>query len=78
MLCVVVCPHCQDFVIIEELNCAIFRHGILKSTFQQLDPHLCQSMCEYYAKNNLIYGCGKPFQVCRSNGLFKAEPCEYK
>jgi len=23
------CPHCNEYVIIEKINCAIFRHGVL-------------------------------------------------
>jgi hypothetical protein len=26
---VVICPHCNEPVIIEKINCAIFRHGVL-------------------------------------------------
>jgi len=33
------CPHCHDFFIMEQLNCGIFRHGIYKSTLQQMEPH---------------------------------------
>ena len=27
---IVECPHCKNPVLIEKLNCCIFRHGILK------------------------------------------------
>jgi len=23
------CPHCKEFIIIEKINCGIFRHGVL-------------------------------------------------
>ena len=23
------CPHCEEYIIIEKLNCGIFRHGII-------------------------------------------------
>ena len=26
---IVFCPHCQDPIVIEKLNCCIFRHGTL-------------------------------------------------
>ena len=26
---IVKCPHCEEFVLIEKLNCCIFRHGCL-------------------------------------------------
>lgn len=27
---ILTCPHCNDFVLIKKINCAIFRHGTLK------------------------------------------------
>ena len=33
------CPHCQEFIIIEQLNCGIFRHGVLKKSGKQINPH---------------------------------------
>lgn len=54
------CPHCNDFVDIIEINCGIFRHGVFKDSFQQIDPHLPKSECERVLP--LIYGCGKPFK----------------
>ena len=59
----VICPHCQCHVIIEQINCCIFRHGIYKNNFNQINPHLSKSECEYLIKNELIYGCGKPFII---------------
>ena len=35
----VCCPHCDTTIEIIELNCRIFRCGVLKSTGQQIDPH---------------------------------------
>jgi hypothetical protein len=32
---VLLCPHCNEYIIIEKINCAIFRHGVLHLfTFQ--------------------------------------------
>ena len=70
---IVTCPHCKDPVIIQKINCAIFRHGSIKKTGKQMKPHLNQAACEELIKNNLIYGCGKPFRIV--NG--KAVVCEY-
>ena len=47
---VVECPHCKNPVLIEKLNCAIFRHGSLKSDGQQIDPHASKELCDYYIK----------------------------
>jgi len=73
------CPHCCDYVIIEKLNCAIFRHGIIKKNNQQIDPHSPKELCDYFSKNNLIYGCGKPFKVIFNcvNNIWCTEICDY-
>ena len=60
---VVVCPHCEELVLIEATNCRIFRHGVLKESGVQIDPHSSAELCTYYVDNNKIYGCGKPFQL---------------
>lgn len=60
---IVLCPHCKESVLIEETNCMIFRHGVLKTNGIQIDPHSSVELCEYYITNNKIYGCGKPFQL---------------
>ena len=75
---IVICPHCKDPIIIEKLNCGIFRHGSSKTTGQQIAPHLDKQNCDSLKEKDLIYGCGKPFQVKRDiNQLFFAEECEY-
>jgi hypothetical protein len=60
---IISCPHCNEFIIIEKLNCGIFRHGVVKETGKQIDPHLNKEECNNLFNNNLIYGCGKPFQI---------------
>jgi len=60
---VVECPHCKEPILIEKLNCCIFRHGIFRSTGIQIHPHAEKYVCDLFVKNNLIYGCGKPFTV---------------
>ena len=57
----------------KQLNCKIFRCGIYKKTGKQIPPHSKKTICDNLAKNNLIYGCGKPF-------IYKddyVEPCDY-
>jgi hypothetical protein len=51
------CPHCNDFIIIEKLNCGIFRHGILITNGKQINPHETKELCDYYSDRKLIYGC---------------------
>ena len=75
---VVECPHCKNPVLIEKLNCAIFRHGSLKTDGQQIDPHASKELCDYYIEKNLINGCGKPFKVIKDvDNNYVAIVCEY-
>ena len=50
------CPHCKEWFEMLELNCAIFRHGVYKSNWQQVDPHAIDIPDD-------IYGCGMQFQI---------------
>jgi hypothetical protein len=67
------CPHCQQYIIIEELNCGIFRCGIKKDTYMQISPHASKETCDYLKNHDLIYGCGKPFRII-ANEIVK---CSY-
>ncbi|MFM6912391.1 MAG: YgiT-type zinc finger protein [Dolichospermum sp.] len=58
-LTIISCPHCQFFIIIEQINCAIFRHGVLKESGEQINPHLDRESCENLIEQNKIFGCGK-------------------
>ncbi len=72
------CPHCDGSIIIIELNCKIFRHGVFKNTGNQIGPHSSKEECDQYIKQNLIYGCGKPFQIIEDNdNKYKAVICDY-
>ena len=48
------CPHCKELVLIEQLNCCIFRHGILIESGKQIDPHASKELCDYYIEKNKI------------------------
>jgi hypothetical protein len=74
---VVMCPHCNEAVLIYELNCCIFRHGSFKQTFTQMDPHCPKEECDRLVQLGLIYGCGKPFIVTEKDGLLVADICDY-
>lgn len=71
------CPHCDEYIIIEKLNCGIFRHGQFITNGQQIEPHAPKNICDYYKSNNLIYGCGKPFRILLRENNFFVEICEY-
>lgn len=71
------CIHCNELVIIEQINCAIFRHAVFKNNFIQINPHESKENCEKYIKNDLIYGCGKPFKIITDNETYKLIECDY-
>jgi len=73
---IVICPHCNLFVLIEEINCAIFRHGVIIKSNQQIPPHSSKVECEKYIKDGII-GCGKPFKIFVKNNEYVAEICDY-
>ena len=78
-LCVT-CPHCTKpiMVYVEDINCAIFRHGVYKETGIQIDPHAPKKVCDALAQQGKIYGCGKPFKLVRTDSVtYIAKVCEY-
>lgn len=74
---IVKCPHCHEDVLIEQINCAIFRHGVFKENMMQIPPHLPKNICDELYKKNLIFGCGKPFQLFQINNQYEAKICDY-
>jgi hypothetical protein len=74
---IVICPHCQCEVIIEEINCQIFRHGIYKATCEQFPPHASKEDCDKAIAEDAIYGCGKPFRIEFVNDKWIAISCDY-
>ena len=74
---IIICPNCNNYIIIEKINCGIFRHGIYKINGKQIKPHASKEICDELVKNNLIYGCGKPFQIIEINNAFEIKICDY-
>lgn len=70
------CPHCKEYIIIEKLNCGIFRHGVFKNG-RQVNPHSSKDICDNLFNKNLIYGCGKPFKITFVDDKFIVEICDY-
>ena len=68
---IIICPYCDISIIIEEMRCGIFRCGVYKETFKQIDPHLSKVECDKLG--DTIYGCGNPFQI-KNNEVTK---CDY-
>jgi len=75
---IIECPHCKDLILINEINCSIFRHGVLKLNGEQINPHASKPECDLLFEQNLIYGCGKPFELVKKDDIFVGEICEYK
>ena len=73
-LLIIECPHCNQLIEVLELNCKIFRCGVFKDTHKQIDPHLNAPSCIELKTNDLIYGCGKPFQIKDNGDVIK---CDY-
>lgn len=74
------CPHCEQVVSVRvaEINCAIFRHGTYKDSLKPIDPHLCKDECDRLFASELIYGCGKPFQLVRAEAAgYTVHICGY-
>ena len=75
---IITCPNCNDILIISELNCSSFRHGIYKKSKEQIDPHLSEEKCNILIKKDLIYGCGRPFQIIiQDDGTWIVQKCDY-
>jgi hypothetical protein len=75
---IIQCPYCGVQVLIEQINCAIFRHGIFKSNGEQINPHTPKVECDRLFEKNQIYGCGKPFKLVKDiSNNWIAEICDY-
>ena len=57
----------------DQLNCKIFRCGVYKKYGKQIDTHSTKEVCDQIFKDNLIWGCGKPYMF---DGT-KVEICGY-
>jgi hypothetical protein len=65
-------------VLIDKLNCCIFRHGTLIISGKQIDPHATKELCDFYVEKNKIYGCGRLFQIIKNDkNKLVAIVCDY-
>jgi len=80
------CPHCGQKIEVVKLNCRIFRCGIYKKDYKQINPHMPKDECDSLKSRDLIYGCSRPFMVVDVSGgegggdgdeSLKAVVCEY-
>ena len=70
---VVACPACNDTLLIEQLNCGIFRHGVNSATMRPIDPHSSKEQVVQMMREGKLIGCGAAF--CVVNGIPKI--CSY-
>lgn len=72
------CPHCNGRIIVEknEVNCQIFRHGIMKDS-TGVSPHLPQKECEELLSSGRVLGCMKPFRFVFAEPENYVEICDY-
>lgn len=73
------CPHCNGTIIVKEneINCAIFRHAILKKNGKQINPHASKEKCDSFIEKKLVYGCAKPYRMVKVHKGWKVEKCDY-
>lgn len=74
---IITCPHCDQFIIISQLNCKIFRHAVYIDTGIQVHPHLSKNECDTLVLSNKVYGCCKPFGLVMQNNAYVAVICDY-
>jgi len=75
---IIICPNCYELVMITDISCGIFRHGVVVETGEQVHPHSSKELCEEWLREGKIHGCGKPFKVTvLENGKLDVEKCEY-
>jgi len=72
------CPHCKCLIEVskDQINCRIFRHGVFKSSLEQINPHSSKEECDEFVRKELIIGCGKPFRLTEDDPPV-AVPCGY-
>lgn len=70
---IVTCPHCGDQIVIEQVNCNVFRHAVYRNTMKQIDPHTPKRVCDDLSAKGQVYGCAKPFTLKKE----VAVPCDY-
>ena len=66
---IIQCPHCKQSIEIIELRCKIFRCGIYKKNYKQINPHLSKDKCD-----GLIHG--KPFLTENDKNDYIVENCD--
>jgi len=74
---IVECPHCKETIVIEQINCQIFRHAAYKQTGEPIPPHAPLAECELLLSQDQIFGCAKPFKLLFENEEWVPVKCDY-
>ena len=81
------CPHCGGGIVIDQMNCSIFRHGAASvdprgRVDDQIAPHASRQASAaklgHYVTpggERQSYGCGKPYRMDRATG--KLVKCDW-
>jgi len=69
--------HFNQNIEVLQINCRIFRCGIFKHNYTQINPHLSKIECDKLINDDLIFGCGKPCELINENDEWKPVPCDY-
>lgn len=75
---IVECPKCKCSIIIEQLNCKIFRCGVFKNNYIQIPPHSNKQFIDNLLIQNRIFGCGQAFKlILNIENVYEAIECSY-
>jgi hypothetical protein len=58
-----ICPHCNLWIEVKDLNCCIFRHGAYIGTYEPINPHASQQEVQSLKDAGKIVGCGGPHKL---------------
>jgi hypothetical protein len=73
------CPHCGGGVVVleSEVNCRIFRHGVMRDGSGGVPPHAPREQCDAMVAGDAVYGCARPFELIPVGREFVVRACEY-
>jgi len=59
------CPNCLSYAACykSDIRCTIFRHACFKRNMLPVNPHASKEALDLLIKQDLIYGCAKPFRL---------------
>jgi hypothetical protein len=63
------CPHCKDYIIIEKINCAIFRHGVFINNNEQINEYNYQKLLSIRLPKDRFWPYTNSFQLMQISWL---------